>query len=104
MKQKSMKDNTVERRLREVYCSQPSVLPREEWIHGVMAQVRQEALPVRIAEPQVVVVAWRMGWGLALAASLFAILSLTVMPSRDRLAWDYYQGGALAQLSVKMGR
>jgi hypothetical protein len=46
---------------------------------------------------------WRAGWVAAASATIFALLSLTAMPSRDNLAWDLYKGGAVAQLSVRIG-
>ena len=93
----------MERQLRDAYRGQLEVLPREEWIQAVMGKVRQEPVPVSLAFPKLELLAWRVGWAAAAAASIFALLSLTAMPSRDNLAWDLYKGGAVAQLSVRIG-
>jgi len=103
MKVQPIKPNLSRQTLRNASLHQPMALPREEWIQTVMTKVRQEPLPTRLTEPITELVAWRTGWVVAVAASIFAILSLTIMPSRERLAWDLYKGGAMAQLSIKMG-
>ena len=103
MKRQHVKGDPMERRLRDAYLGQPDALPREEWIQSVMGKVRQEPVPVSLAFPNLELLAWRAGWVAAVAASIFALLSLTAMPSRDNLAWDLYKGGAVAQLSVRIG-
>jgi hypothetical protein len=89
--------------LRDAYLHHSVAGPEEEWLQSVMGQVRQEPHPVRPIFTKLELVAWRTGWAMALAASLFAILSLAVTPSRDRLAWDLYKGGAMAQWSAQIG-
>ena len=103
MKIQHVKNDESGRRLRDAYLSQPVVLPREEWVRSVMARVRQEPRPERFVVPMPELVAWRMGWVAAVAASIFAVLSFTSMPSTDLLTWDLYKGGAMAQLSVRLG-
>jgi len=104
MKTMNEKFGLLERMIRDTYREQPASTPREEWIQSVMSRVRQEQAPVRNgAEPVLELVSWRSGWVVAVAASIFAVLSLTAMPTRDRLMWDLYKGGAMAQLSVRMG-
>lgn len=103
MKLQHVKGDLMERQLRDAYLGQPDALPREEWIQSVMGKVRQELVPDSPALPKLELMAWRAGWVVAAAASIFALLSLTAMPSRDNLAWDLYKGGAVAQLSVKIG-
>lgn len=98
-----VEDDGAERMLRDAYLSQPVVLPREEWVRSVMARVRQEPRPERLVAPMSELVAWRMGWVAAAAALIFAVLNFTSMPSKDLLTWDLYKGGAMAQLSVRLG-
>jgi hypothetical protein len=94
----------LERMIRDAYRTQPASTPREEWIQSVMSRVRQEQAPgCNGSAPVLELMAWRSGWVVAVAASIFAVLSLTAMPTRDRLMWDLYKGGAMAQLSVRMG-
>ena len=103
MKTKNRLDNSLERMFRDAYLHHSVASPGEDWLQSVMDQVRQEPQPVRPIFPKLELVAWRTGWAMALAASLFAILSLAVTPSRDRLAWDLYKGGAMAQWSAQIG-
>jgi len=79
-------------------------LPDEEWRRTVMARVRREPRPTRVVPVLTLErTAWRAGLATAVAASIFAIISLAAMPSKERLAWDLYKGGAMAQLSIRIG-
>lgn len=103
MKDRDRKTERLLKACRDAYFRQPSVSPHEEWIGSVMAAVRRESIPVCRRSGDVEQTAWRLGWVVALAASILAVVSLVAMPSHDRLAWDLYKGGAMAQMAVRMG-
>ena len=103
MKIRNVQEDLPERLFRDARLFQPVALPAEEWFHSVMRGVRQEPRPVRPVAPLLESVAWRTGWVAAVAASILVLLSLSATPALDRMAWDLYKGGAMAQLSVRMG-
>lgn len=87
---------------RQAFLGRGSDGPEAEWYASVMREVHRAGRPDQRSSPLLVVetMTWRTGWILAAAASVFALISLVAMPTRERLAWDLYKDGTVTHWSM----
>ena len=104
MKEKRHNGEWIDRTLADAFRSRPVPEPSEQWHQRVMQAVRAQRgiisiIPVRPESR----IAWRAACVAAAAAVIMAILGFWVIPSNDRLAWQFQREGVVSAWLLQIG-